>query len=146
MQHNEMFVNLPIRDMARSRAFYEALGYRFNPQFTNDQGACLVLGNNLYAMLLVRDFFATFVDRPISDARQTVQVLVALSCAGRAEVDALASKALAAGATEPRPTQDLGFMYSRSFADPDGHIWEPFHMQDPGQAQSTQAATGATAA
>lgn len=140
MQHGQMFVNLPIRDMARSRAFYEALGYHFNPQFTNDQGACLVLGGNLYAMLLVHDFFATFVDRPIADARQTVQVLVALSCAGRDEVDALLAKALAAGATEPRPTQDMGFMYSRAFADPDGHIWEPFYMQDPGQAQTQPAA------
>lgn len=135
MQHNEMFVNLPIRDMARSRAFYEALGYHFNPQFTNDKGACLVLGGNLYAMLLVHDFFATFVDRPIADARQTVQVLVALTCPDRGAVDALLEKALAAGATQPRPTQDLGFMYSRSFADPDGHIWEPFFMEDPSQAQ-----------
>jgi len=136
MQHSQMFVNLPIRDMARSRAFYEALGYRFNPQFSNDQGACLVLGENLFAMLLVHDFFATFVDRPIADARQTVQVLVALPCASREAVDALADRALAAGATTPRGAQDLGFMYSRAYADPDGNIWEAFHMADPGQAQA----------
>ena len=136
MQHRQMFVNLPIRDMARSRAFYDALGYRFNPQFSNDQGACLVLGENLFAMLLVHAFFATFVDRPIADARQTVQVLVALTCASREEVDALTDRALAAGATTPRAAQDLGFMYSRAFADPDGNIWEPFYMADPSQAQA----------
>ena len=136
MQHRQMFVNLPIRDMARSRAFYEALGYRFNPQFSNDQGACLVLGENLFAMLLVHAFFATFVDRPIADARQTVQVLVALPCASREEVDALTERALAAGATTPRGPQDLGFMYSRAYADPDGNIWEAFYMTESGAAQA----------
>ena len=136
MQHSQMFVNLPIRDMARSRAFYEALGYRFNPQFSNDQGACLVLGENLFAMLLVHAFFATFVDRPIADARQTVQVLVALPCASREEVDALTERALVAGATTPRGPQDLGFMYSRAYADPDGNIWEAFYMTESGAAQA----------
>lgn len=134
MQHSQMFVNLPIRDMARSRAFYESLGYHFNPQFSNDQGACLVLGENVFAMLLVHDFFKTFVDRPIGDATTTAQVLVALTCTSRAEVDTLVDKALALGATSPRETQDLGFMYSRAFADLDGHIWEPFFMADPSQA------------
>lgn len=132
MQHAQMFVNLPIRDMARSRAFFESLGYRFNPQFSNEQGACLVLGDSVFAMLLVHDFFKTFVDRPIGDATQTAQVLVALTCASREDVDRLVDAALAHGATTPRPVQDLGFMYSRAFADLDGHIWEPFYMADTG--------------
>jgi len=135
MQHRQMFVNLPIRDMARSRAFFEALGYSFNPQFSNDQGACLVLGEHVFAMLLVHDFFQTFIDRPIGDATQAAQVLVALPCASRDEVDQLVDAALAQGATTPRGVQDLGFMYSRAFADLDGHIWEPFYMDGEAAAQ-----------
>ncbi|HET9976184.1 MAG TPA: VOC family protein [Burkholderiaceae bacterium] len=127
--HKQIFVNLPIADMARSQAFFKALGYSFNPDFTNDQGAALVLGDNLFAMLLVREFFATFVDKPIADAKKTTEVLVCLSCDSREEVDALVAKALAAGGTAPRPPQDMGFMYSHSFEDLDGHIWELVHMR-----------------
>ena len=101
MQHAQIFVNLPITDMARSQAFYTALGYRFNPDFTNEQGACLVLGENLFAMLLVKPFFQGFTSRTIADAHQSAQVLVALPCADRAAVDALVQGAIAAGA---RPT------------------------------------------
>ena len=97
MQHAQIFVNLPITDMARSQAFYTALGYRFNPDFTNEQGACLVLGENLFAMLLVKPFFQGFTSRTIADAHQSAQVLVALPCADRAAVDALVQGAIAAG-------------------------------------------------
>ena len=136
MQHAQIFVNLPITDMARSQAFYTALGYRFNPDFTNEQGACLVLGENLFAMLLVKPFFQGFTSRTIADAHQSAQVLVALPCADRAAVDALVQGAIAAGGKALRPQQDLGFMYSQAFEDPDGHIWEPFWM-DP-QARPAQ--------
>jgi predicted lactoylglutathione lyase len=128
MQHQQIFVNLPIRDMARSQAFFRSLGYDFNPQFTNEQGAALVLGENLFAMLLVEPFFQTFTKKTIVNAHESVEVLVCLSCASREEVDALVRKAQAAGATVPNPPQDHGFMYSHSFADLDGHVWELVHM------------------
>ena len=122
--HQQIFVNLPIKNMQRSRAFFESLGYQFNPQFSNDRGACLVLGEHLHAMLLVEDFFKTFTDKAIADARQTTEVLVCLSCDGREQVDTLVAKALAAGGQAPRPPQDHGFMYGHSFEDLDGHVWE----------------------
>jgi uncharacterized protein len=126
--HKQIFVNLPIADMAKSQAFFKALGYSFNPDFTNDQGAALVLGENLYAMLLVRDFFATFIDKPIVDAKKSTEVLVCVSCDSREQVDSLVAKAVAAGGTAPRKPQDHGFMYSHGFEDLDGHIWELVHM------------------
>jgi predicted lactoylglutathione lyase len=128
MQHQQIFVNLPIQDMARSQAFFRSLGYDFNPQFTNDQGAALVLGENLFAMLLVEPFFQTFTKKTIVNAHESVEVLVCLSCASREEVDELVRKAQAAGATVPNPPQDHGFMYAHSFADLDGHVWELVHM------------------
>lgn len=99
--HQQIFVNLPIENMARSQAFFRALGYEFNPQFTNDQGACLVVGENLFVMLLVKSFYQTFTDKAIADARTTSEVLVCFSCQSRAEVDALVDKAVAAGGTTP---------------------------------------------
>jgi predicted lactoylglutathione lyase len=126
--HPHIFVNLPIENMARSQTFFRALGYDFNPEFTNDQGACLVAGENLFVMLLVKDFYQTFTSKKIADARTTSEVLVCFSCGSREEVDTLVDKAVAAGATAPRPPQDLGFMYSRSFDDLDGHTWEFVHM------------------
>lgn len=134
MHHAQIFVNLPIADMARSQAFFKALGYHFNPQFTNDQGACLVVGDNLFVMLLARDFYQTFTSKAIADAHTTSEVLVCLSCPSRDAVDTLVDRAVAAGAATPRPAQDLGFMYSRSFDDLDGHTWEFVHMVDASQA------------
>lgn len=126
--HQQIFVNLPVADLPRSKAFFERLGLGFNPRFTNEQGACLELGENIYAMLLTREFFQTFTDKTIADARRSAEVLLALSCENRAEVDALVARAVAAGATTPRPPQDLGFMYSHAFDDLDGHTWELFYM------------------
>src|SRR5689334_14793094 len=102
----QIFVNLPIRDMARSKAFFGALGFSFNPQFTNDQGACMVVSETIYVMLLVEPFFQTFTKKPIANARETTEVLVCLSCDSRDEVDALVRKALAAGGSTPRAPQD----------------------------------------
>ncbi len=126
--HSQIYVNLPITDMAKSRAFFTALGYSFNPDFSNEQGAALMLGENLYAMLLVHDFFKTFTDKPLANAHQSTEVLICLSCDSRAEVDALVAKAVAAGASVPRQPLDHGFMYAHGFEDLDGHIWELVHM------------------
>ena len=128
--HAQIFVNLPIQNMARSRTFFEALGYRFNPEFSNDQGACLVLGENLFAMLLVEPFFAGFTRKPVADARQATEVLLAIAVDSRQAVEALVARAVAAGAATPMPPKDMGFMYQHGFEDLDGHQWEVFHMDE----------------
>jgi predicted lactoylglutathione lyase len=128
----KIFVNLPVRDLERSKAFFSALGFSFNPQFTNEQGACMVISEDIYAMLLVEPFFQTFTKKPVSDGRST-EVLVCLSCDSRGEVDALVRKAVAAGATTPNAPQDHGFMYGHGFEDLDGHGWELMWM-DPSAA------------
>jgi len=124
----KIFVNLPIKDMARSRSFFERLGFGFNPQFSNEQGACMVVSQDIYVMLLVEPFFQTFTGKPVADASRSTEVLVCLSCENRAEVDELVRKARAAGAAVPRPPQDHGFMYQHGFEDPDGHVWELVYM------------------
>ncbi|HEX7890136.1 MAG TPA: VOC family protein [Ramlibacter sp.] len=133
----KIFVNLPIKDMKRSQGFFRELGFTFNPQFTNEQGACMVIAEDIYAMLLVEPFFQTFTKKPIADAKKSTEVLVCLSCDSRAEVDMLVRNALAAGGTAPNPPQDHGFMYGHGFEDLDGHVWELAWM-DP-QAQPPQA-------
>jgi uncharacterized protein len=130
----EIFVNLPIKNMGRSKAFFGALGFTFNPQFTNDQGACMVIADgSIYAMLLVEPFFQTFTKKAIADASKTTEVLLCLSCTSRAEVDDLVKKAIAAGGSAPNAPQDHGFMYGHGFQDLDGHIWELMYM-DPNAA------------
>lgn len=131
--HKQIFVNLAIGDMQKSQAFFKRLGFTFNPQFTNDQGACMVISDNIYAMLLTKDFFQGFTGKPLVDATQATEVLIALSCDSRAEVDDLVARALAAGGTAPRAPQDHGFMYAHGFEDLDGHIWELVYMV-PGEA------------
>lgn len=126
----EIFVNLPVKDLNRSRTFFQALGLSFNPQFTNDKGACLEIAPNIYAMLLVEPFFQGFTKLPIADAKKSTEVLIALSCDSRAEVDELVAKAVAAGATTPNAPQDHGFMFQHGFADLDGHQWEVFWMDE----------------
>jgi predicted lactoylglutathione lyase len=125
----QMFVNLPIKNMERSQAFFKSLGFSFNPQFTNEQGACMVVSeDNNYVMLLVEPFFQGFTNKPITDATQGTEVLICLSCESREEVDELVKKALAAGGTAPMPPQDHGFMYGHGFTDLDGHMWEVMYM------------------
>ncbi|MCK0196661.1 glyoxalase [Ancylobacter sp. 6x-1] len=125
---NQIFVNLPVRDLPASMAFFRALGFDFNPQFTDANAACLVLGENFYAMLLVEDFFSGFSKLPVPDNAAGKEVLVALSVDSRAVVEDLVARAIAAGGTAPRPAQDHGFMYGHGFEDMDGHVWEFFHM------------------
>jgi predicted lactoylglutathione lyase len=129
----QIYVNLPIKNMERSKAFFGALGFSFNPQFTNEQGACMVIADDIFAMLLVEPFFQTFTRKPIADATESTEVLVCLSCESRAEVDQLVKKAIAAGGSAPNAPQDHGFMYGHGFQDLDGHIWELVYM-DPNAA------------
>ena len=129
----QIFDNLPIKDMARSQAFFRALGFDFNPQFTNEQGACMVISDTISAMLLTEPFFQGFTKKAIADAKQVTEVLICLSCESRAEVDELVQKALAAGGTTPNAAQDHGFMYRHGFEDLDGHVWELMWM-DPNAA------------
>ena len=126
--HKQIIVNLPITDMAKSQAFFQALGYSFNPDFTGNQGASLVLGENLSAMLMARDFFATFTSKPIANAKTSTGGWVCLSCDSREQVDTLVAKAVAAGGTAPREAKDYGFRYSNAFEDLDGHTWVLIHM------------------
>lgn len=125
--HQLIFVNLPVADVGASRRFFTDAGYTFNEQFCDDKSSCMVLGDSHYAMLLHREFFGGFTDKPVSDARATTEVLVCLSAGSRQEVDALVDRAVEAGGTEGR-SEDHGFMYGRSYADLDGHIWEILWM------------------
>lgn len=125
----QIFVNLPVRELPRSVAFFTALGFRFNPQFTNEKGTCMIVSeDHSYVMLLTQEFFQTFTPKPVADASRSTEVLLCLSCDSRAEVDAQVARAVAAGATTPNPPQDHGFMYQHGFQDLDGHLWELVHM------------------
>jgi predicted lactoylglutathione lyase len=108
--------------------FFTNLGYSFNKQFTDENAACLVISDDIYAMLLVEPFFKTFTKKDISDATKTTEAIIALGLDSRAQVDDLADKALAAGGSASNDTNDQGFMYTRSFSDLDGHLWELFYM------------------
>ena len=119
-----IFVNLPVTDLAAAIAFYEAVGAVANKDFADESAQMLSFSDTIHVMLLTHERFRSFTPRAIPDAHATAQVLLALSEASRADVDATVQKALAAGGTEPNPQQDHGFMYGRSFADLDGHIWE----------------------
>jgi hypothetical protein len=129
-----IFVNLPVKDLERSMAFFAGLGYAFNAQFTDDTAACMVISDQIHAMLLTEAKFRDFTRKEIADATKTTEVLICLSAESRQGVDALVDKALALGGTEARDPMDYGFMYARSFNDPDGHIWEIAYM-DPSAIQ-----------
>ncbi|MBN8727710.1 MAG: hypothetical protein J0H15_08410 [Xanthomonadales bacterium] len=120
----QIFVNLPVRDLARSKAFFAALGFTFNPRFTDEKAACMVIGEGIYAMLLVEGFFQTFTSKRIADAGEVAEVMICLSCTSRDEVDELVARAIAAGGRAAREARDHGVMYEHAFEDPDGHIWE----------------------
>ena len=129
-----IFVNLPVADLTRSTAFYEAVGFEKNPMFSNEVASCMVLSDAIHVMLLTHDFWKTFTSKAIPDAKASAQVLLCVSRESKEAVDAHVSAAASAGGTaDPNPTQDMGFMYGRSFEDPDGHIWETMWM-DPNAA------------
>ena len=124
-----IFVNLPVTDLARSMKFYEAVGFTNNPQFTNEQAAAMMWSDTIVVMLLTHDFWKTFTSKAIPDAHETAQVLLCLGQDSQEAVEAIVGKAVAAGGkADPTPKQDMGFMYGRSFEDPDGHIWENVYM------------------
>jgi uncharacterized protein len=123
-----IFVNVPVRDLAASMAYYKALGFEHNPAFTDDTAACIVISETIFVMVLTHDKFKQFSDLPIPDAKEQRQALYALAQDSREDVDRIAEAGLAAGGRETRDRQDLGFMYSRAVADPDGHTWEYFFM------------------
>ncbi|MEZ0172545.1 VOC family protein [Microvirga sp. TS319] len=124
-----IFVNLPVADLDRADAFYQAIGAVKNPQFSDHTASCMVLSETIHAMLLTHDKFRQFTPKKIADARETTEVLICLSADSREEVDETVAKAAAAGGrADAGPKQDYGFMYGRSFEDPDGHIWEVMWM------------------
>jgi len=125
----QIFVNLPVKDLKRSVSFFTSLGYAFNPQFTDENATCMIVDENIFVMLLVEPFFKTFTKKAVADATKSTEVLVCLSCDSRAEVDALAKKAVAAGGMTPSPAQDHGFMYQHGYQDLDGHLWELVYME-----------------
>ena len=119
-----IFVNLPVRDLAATMAYYKALGFDHNPQFTDDTAACIVISDTIFVMALTHGKFTEFSSKPIPDSKTTTAALYALSCDSREAVDAIAEAGIKAGGTETRDVQDYGFMYGRAVADPDGHVWE----------------------
>jgi predicted lactoylglutathione lyase len=120
----KIFVNLPVKDLDASKAFFANLGFTFNPQFTDETAACMVISDDIFAMLLTHPKFKQFTSREIADAHKTTEVLTCLSCESREKVDQMVETAIKSGGAKHRDPQDHGFMYERSFCDPDGHIWE----------------------
>ena len=129
--NKQIFLNLPVADLPKSMAFFKALGYSFNPQFTGDTAACVVISETITVMLLTHAKFREFTPKAICDTSRAVEVLISLSCESRQEVDDLVAKALAAGGTTYDKAEDFGFMYTHSFVDPDGHGWGLLHLNAP---------------
>ncbi|MFD9973599.1 VOC family protein [Streptomyces sp. NPDC059017] len=125
-----IFVNLPVKDLDASKAFWEAVGYTFNPRFTDETAACMVISDSIFAMLLTEARFKDFTRKDVADAASSTEVIVALSAESREKVDELTDAALAAGGSPANEPQDHGFMYGRSFQDPDHHIWEVVWMDE----------------
>ena len=123
-----IFVNLPVKDVEASKAFFAALGFGHNPQFSDETAACIVIDENIFAMVMSHEKFSDFITGEISDAHKATEVLTCLSANSRKEVDDLLAKALAAGAKPWKPIMDMGPMYGASFQDPDGHVWELMYM------------------
>lgn len=123
-----IFVNLPVTDIARARAFYEGLGWTINEQFSDASAACVVVSDTIYLMILNHEKFASFATKPLASPATTTAVMTAFSADSRAAVDALAEAALKHGGTEPKAATDMGFMYGRTFHDPDGNVLEAFWM------------------
>jgi len=124
----KIFINLPVADLPRSLAFFKALGYSNNPQFTDDTVACIVISDEIHVMAQTHTKFQTFTPKAICDTTKATEVLLCLSCESRKQVDDLVAKAVAAGGSSYATPKDYGFMYQHSFADPDGHQWELIHM------------------
>jgi hypothetical protein len=124
----KLFVNLPVKDLKRSREFFAKLGFEFNPQFSDDKAACMIVSEEAYVMLLVEEYFKGFARKPLADPRTLTEALFCLSASSRAEVDQLVKTAVESGGSPAADKQDHGFMYGWSFFDPDGHHWEVMYM------------------
>jgi uncharacterized protein len=125
-----IFVNLPVKNLRKTVEFFTKVGFSFNPQFTDENATCMVIGETIFVMLLVEKFFKTFISKEICDTSRDAEAIIALSLESREKVDQLMSKAIGAGGTEPRKAQDHGWMYGRNFQDIDGHLWEVFWMDE----------------
>jgi uncharacterized protein len=125
----KIFVNLPVKDLNKSIEFFTKLGYKFNPQFTDETATCMIVSEDIYVMLLTHDKFKTFTPNQICDATKSTEVLVCLSCESRKDVDELVRKAVAGGGKTYNQAQDHGFMYAHGYQDLDGHIWELIYME-----------------
>ncbi|MDC8757870.1 VOC family protein [Janthinobacterium fluminis] len=125
---SKIFVNLPVKDLGRSVTFFTALGFTFNPQFTDETATCMIVSDDIFVMLLTEAKFKTFAPKGICDTGTGNEVLVCLSSESRAAIDATVAKAVAAGGSTFKPVQDLGFMYGHGFQDLDGHVWELIYM------------------
>lgn len=132
----KIFVNLPVKNLDKSMEFFGKLGFKFNPQFTDENAAYLIVSEDIFAMLLIEKFFKTITPKEICDATKYTEVLVALSMGSRKDVDEMVNKAVAAGGTTYSEPKDLGFMYLHGFQDPDNHIWEIFSMDPSATLQS----------
>jgi predicted lactoylglutathione lyase len=126
----QIFINLPVTDLKKTMAFFEKLGFTFNMQFTDDKAACMIIGENIYAMLLLEKFFKTFTSKEIADAKKTTEVIIAIDAESRESVDEMIRKAVEAGGSTYRNPQDNGWMYGHSFADLDGHQWEVLYIDE----------------
>jgi uncharacterized protein len=124
----KIFVNLPVKNLKKSMDFFSKLGFTFNPQFTDETAACMVITEDIYAMLLTHAKFKEFTSKEIADANKTTEVLTCLSFDSKEKVNEIADNAINNGGAEARPAMDYGFMFGRSFSDPDGHIWEAIWM------------------
>jgi predicted lactoylglutathione lyase len=122
--NKQIIVNLPVKDLEKSKAFFSALGYSFDPRFSNGSAAMMVIADgSIHAMLTTEDFFRTLIDKPLVQAKEANEVVLCLSCESREEVDSLIARAVAAGGRTPHPPEDHGFMYDQGFEDLDGHLW-----------------------
>jgi predicted lactoylglutathione lyase len=126
----KIFVNLPVKDLNKSVDFFTKLGFNFNPQFTDENATCMIIGEDIFVMLLVEKFFKSFTKKEICDTSKNTEAILALSVESKEKVDQMMGKALEAGGSEPREKQDHGWMYGRSFEDVDGHLWEVFFMEE----------------
>ena len=126
----QIFVNLPVKDLNKTIAFFTRLGFTFNPQFTDENATCMIVGKDIFVMLLVEKFFKTFTSKEICDTAKDAEAIVALSAESREKVDEMISKVTEAGGKESRKPQDHGWMYGRGFQDIDGHLWEIFYMDE----------------
>ncbi|MFD3257347.1 VOC family protein [Paenibacillus lentus] len=128
LQCNQIFVNLPVKDLPKTKEFFIQVGFEFNAQFTDEKAACLVISEHIFAMLLEEAYFKSFTKKEIPDTGENAEVIIALSASSREEVDGIVNRALSAGGKPFNDPVDHGFMYSWSFQDPDGHLWEVIYM------------------